>query len=526
MEMPIKLLDPRAKVPTYGSPDAAGADLYALTDGAVTVQPGETVLIHTGIALELPAGYAGLIYPRSGLATKRGLAPANKVGVVDPDYRGEVMVALHNHSAVPQTVADGERIAQLVVTPFLRVDFTPTDTLSDTVRGAGGFGSTGTGASPAPDARTSAADTPHAAYAAPRTAYAETPRAQSASRTSEQPAQAAKEAPPAPDRTAEPAITPNALTEEALRYYHGLGAPYDRRQAVKLLRAAAESGDTLATAQLAYLSCIGDEVAGIEPDPEHGKQTLAQLLPQLKTRAELGSPDAVLLLGNMLVGGFGIPMGPRRAVELYYRASEADFAPATNAMGQCYASATGVRADDLRAIACFRRAAEAGYAPAQYNLGVCLFNGKGVRQDKKEAVRWYAAAAEQGYAPAQYLLGKHYFQVMSGVENNPAKGIEWLTRAAEQGNIRAMDYLADVYHHAGNREADTRAAHWYAVAAGLGDPHALYQLACYTATGRGGVIRDPERARDLLARSASAGNRDAQRLWLELYGVPFSGGSV
>ncbi len=138
----FKKLDEGAIVPTYGSASAAGADLYAL-DGA-ELQPGQTVLVHTGIALEIPEGYAGLIYARSGLASKKGLAPANKVGVVDADYRGEIMVSLHNHSSQPQRVDGGERIAQLVITPFLRVDFEEAETLSDTVRGIGGFGSTGT----------------------------------------------------------------------------------------------------------------------------------------------------------------------------------------------------------------------------------------------------------------------------------------------------------------------------------------------------------------------------------------------
>ncbi len=144
--MPVRIrfkkLDENAQVPTYGSLAAAGADLYAL-EGA-DLQPGQSVLIHTGIALEIPEGYAGLIYARSGLATKRGLAPANKVGVIDADYRGEIMVCLYNHSTQPQRVDAGERVAQLVVTPFLRVDFEEADDLSDTHRGAGGFGSTGT----------------------------------------------------------------------------------------------------------------------------------------------------------------------------------------------------------------------------------------------------------------------------------------------------------------------------------------------------------------------------------------------
>lgn len=143
MKVNVKKLNERATLPTYGSAFAAGADLYACLENDVEVKPHETVLIPTGIALELPAGYAGLIYARSGLATKKGLAPANKVGVVDSDYRGEVKVALHNHSNVLQAVSCGERIAQLVVTPYLTCEFVLSDALSDTVRGAGGFGSTG-----------------------------------------------------------------------------------------------------------------------------------------------------------------------------------------------------------------------------------------------------------------------------------------------------------------------------------------------------------------------------------------------
>lgn len=143
MKVNIKKLNEKAVIPSYGSEFAAGADLYACTDGELTVAPHETVLIPTGIAVELPLGYAGLIYARSGLATKKGLAPANKVGVVDCDYRGEVKVALHNHSSVPQTVGAGERIAQLVITPYITAEFGQVEELSETVRGAGGFGSTG-----------------------------------------------------------------------------------------------------------------------------------------------------------------------------------------------------------------------------------------------------------------------------------------------------------------------------------------------------------------------------------------------
>lgn len=142
VKVKIKRLHESATLPTYGTELSAGADLYNLNE-AVTVLPHETVLIHTGIALEIPEGYAGLVYARSGLATKRGLAPANKVGVIDADYRGEVMVALHNHSETAATVEAGERIAQLVIAPFLKVEYELADELSDTARGAGGFGSTG-----------------------------------------------------------------------------------------------------------------------------------------------------------------------------------------------------------------------------------------------------------------------------------------------------------------------------------------------------------------------------------------------
>lgn len=139
----VKKLRKNAKLPTYGSSHAAGADLYACLEEAVTIQPGQTAWIPTGIALEVPEGCAGLIYARSSLGTKRGLAPANKVGVVDSDYRGEVCVVLLNHGTQAQTVENGERIAQFVITPVLTPAYQESEELSDTQRGTGGFGSTG-----------------------------------------------------------------------------------------------------------------------------------------------------------------------------------------------------------------------------------------------------------------------------------------------------------------------------------------------------------------------------------------------
>lgn len=139
----VKKLKENAIMPTYGSAEAAGADLYACLSEPVTIQPGESVFIPTGLAMELPKGFAGLIYARSGLACKRGLAPANKVGVVDSDYRGEFMIVLHNHGVTAQTVEHAERIAQLVITPVFTPGFAEVTELSDTERSGGGFGSTG-----------------------------------------------------------------------------------------------------------------------------------------------------------------------------------------------------------------------------------------------------------------------------------------------------------------------------------------------------------------------------------------------
>ena len=139
----VKLLREGAKLPTYGSGEAAGADVYACVEEPVVIGPGRTAFIPTGFAMEVPKGCAGLIYARSGLACKQGLAPANKVGVIDSDYRGEVVVALYNHSPEPRTVSGGDRIAQLVITPVVTPAYVVSDSLEDTDRGTGGFGSTG-----------------------------------------------------------------------------------------------------------------------------------------------------------------------------------------------------------------------------------------------------------------------------------------------------------------------------------------------------------------------------------------------
>lgn len=139
----VKILREGAKLPTYGTEYSAGADLYACLEAPVTIEPGQTKAIPTGIAMEVPVGCAGLVYARSGLACKQDLAPANKVGVVDSDYRGELMVMLHNHGTLPREVRHGDRVAQLLITPVLTPQYYEAEELSTTQRGTGGFGSTG-----------------------------------------------------------------------------------------------------------------------------------------------------------------------------------------------------------------------------------------------------------------------------------------------------------------------------------------------------------------------------------------------
>ena len=141
--MNYKKLNKNARTPTQGSVEAAGYDLYAALDEPVTIEPGATKFIGTGLAMEVPKGYGAFIYARSGMACKQDLAPANKVGVIDSDYRGEFIVALHNHGSVPRTVNNGDRIAQMVIAPYLTVEFNEVDELDNTSRGAGGFGSSG-----------------------------------------------------------------------------------------------------------------------------------------------------------------------------------------------------------------------------------------------------------------------------------------------------------------------------------------------------------------------------------------------
>jgi len=143
MKIRIRKLRPDAALPKAGSRFAAGYDLYACMDAPVEIAPHTTAMVGTGLSLAIPEGWFGAIFARSGLASKQGLRPANCVGVCDSDYRGEYIIALHNDTDLPRTVAPGDRIAQLVILPYLQAEFEESDVLPETERGAGGFGSTG-----------------------------------------------------------------------------------------------------------------------------------------------------------------------------------------------------------------------------------------------------------------------------------------------------------------------------------------------------------------------------------------------
>ena len=143
MNISVKLLDTNAKLPVYGTDFSAGADLYACSESPVEIGPGQSCIIRTGIAVQIPEGYAGFVFARSGMASKQGLAPSNKVGVIDSDYRGEIMVSLYNHSQQSRTVSNGDRIAQIVIMPYVKAVWDIMPELDDSLRGDGGFGSTG-----------------------------------------------------------------------------------------------------------------------------------------------------------------------------------------------------------------------------------------------------------------------------------------------------------------------------------------------------------------------------------------------
>ena len=358
----IKKMNPRAVIPAQGTQGAAGYDLCACVEAPVTIYPGETVMIPTGLAMEIPLGLAGLIFARSGLATQRGLAPANKVAVIDPDYRGEIFVSLLNHGKVQQTIQPGDRIAQMVFTPYFAPAFTEAENLSDTLRGAGGFGSTGTAApasAPAP-----------APAPAPKAAPAPVPAPSPVPAEPEMPA----ESDPDDDRSDDERKA-DAAFELGMRYKQGDGVEQSNEKALEQFKIAAELGHV--HAQLV--------VAGYY----YSKNDCAEAAKWLEMAVALGNAEAMFQLGVFYTEGMGVDQDLEKAADLFYRAARRHHAEARFAYADCCSQGNGVPQDLEKAFKWFSAAAEQGHVESMFRLAQCYEKGEGTKKDLTEAKKWY-----------------------------------------------------------------------------------------------------------------------------------------
>ena len=355
----IKRTNPSAVIPTQGTPGAAGFDLCACIAAPVTIYPGETVLIPTGLAMEIPLGVAGLIFARSGMASKRGLAPSNKVAVIDPDYRGEIFVSLLNHGKVQQTVEPGERIAQMLFMPYGVPLFTPVDDLSDTQRGEGGFGSTGS--------------------AAPVQTAAPAP----------QPEPAVEHPDPNDFRDDDERSADEAFAK-GLAYKNGDGVQQSNETAIEYFKIAAKLGHV--QAQLA--------VGGYY----YAKNDCVEAAKWLQMAADLGNAEALFNLGVFYTEGMGVDQDLPKAADFFYRAARRHHADARYAYADMCANGIGVEQDLETAVKWFTAAAEQGHVDAMFRLGQMYEEGQGVAVDLAQARQWYRAANEKGHRGATQAL--------------------------------------------------------------------------------------------------------------------------
>lgn len=357
----IKKTDPNAVIPAQGTPGAAGFDLCACIAAPVTIYPGETVLIPTGLAMEIPLGVAGLIFARSGMASKRGLAPSNKVAVIDPDYRGEIFVSLLNHGKIQQTIEPGERIAQMLFMPYGVPQFTPVQDLSDTQRGEGGFGSTGSAAPvPTPAPAPMPEPEPEAFHPDPDD-YRDDD-----------------------ERSADEAFA------KGLAYKNGDGVPQNNETAIEYFKIAANLGHV--QAQLA----VGGYYYTLNDCVEAAKW--------LQMAADLGNADALFNLGVFYTEGLGVEQDLAKAADFFYRAARRHHADARYAYADMCANGLGVEQDLPKAVKWFTAAAEQGHVDAMFRLGQMYENGEGVEQDLNQARQWYKAANEKGHRGATQAL--------------------------------------------------------------------------------------------------------------------------
>lgn len=351
----IKKTNPNGAVPRQGTPGAAGFDLCACIQSPVTIYPGETVMIPTGIAMEIPLGVAGLIFARSGMASKRGLAPSNKVAVIDPDYRGEIFISLLNHGKIQQTIEPGERIAQMLFVPYGVPQFVPVAELSDTQRGEGGFGSTG---SKAPTPAPIAASVPE-----PETFHPD----------------------PNDFRTEDERGADEAFAL-GLKYKEGDGVEQNNETAIEYFKIAANLGHV--QAQLA--------VGGYY----YMKNDCVEAAKWLQMAADLGNAEALFNLGVFYTEGMGVDQDLPKAADFFYRAARRHHAEARYAYADFCAQGLGVEQDWEKAAKWFTAAAEQGHVESMFRLGQCYEDGNGVPVDFAQALQWYQAATEKGHLGA------------------------------------------------------------------------------------------------------------------------------
>ena len=380
----FKKTDPRAIVPTRSTPGAAGYDMCACLEVPVTIYPGETVMIPTGISMEIPLGVAGLIFPRSGMASKRGLAPANKVAVIDPDYRGEIFIALLNHGKVHQVIQPGDRIAQMLFVPYFAPELEEVEVLSETKRGDGGFGSTGTAA---PKAESAAAPAPVQAAPAP---VVEEPDEDD---EFEMPTLENFPVPPPQgpeDYRDDDERKADLAFEMGMAYKNGDGVEQDPEMAIAFFKIAAELGHMLAQMAVgSYYYALNDCYEAIK---------------WIGMAAEMGNAEALFNMGIFYLEGMGCDQDMEKCANYLHRAARRRHPEAQFAYADLLSNGWGVEQDEKRAMKWYLDAAENGHVEAMYRLGEIYEEGRGVEADLSAAAKWYNAACEKGHRMAAQKL--------------------------------------------------------------------------------------------------------------------------
>lgn len=380
----FKKTDPRAIVPTRSTPGAAGYDMCACLEVPVTIYPGETVMIPTGISMEIPLGVAGLIFPRSGMASKRGLAPANKVAVIDPDYRGEIFIALLNHGKVHQVIQPGDRIAQMLFVPYFAPELEEVEVLSETKRGDGGFGSTGTAA---PKAESAAAPAPVQAAPAP---VVEEPDEDD---EFEMPTLENFPVPPPQgpeDYRDDDERKADLAFEMGMAYKNGDGVEQDPEMAIAFFKIAAELGHMLAQMAVgSYYYALNDCYEAIK---------------WIGMAAEMGNAEALFNMGIFYLEGMGCDQDMEKCANYLHRAARRRHPEAQFAYADLLSNGWGIEQDEKRAMKWYLDAAENGHVEAMYRLGEIYEEGRGVEADLSAAAKWYNAACEKGHRMAAQKL--------------------------------------------------------------------------------------------------------------------------